>query len=159
MKRLHVSINVTNLEKSILFYSDLFGAGPSVTHDDYAKWMLEDPRVNFVLEQSTDAPGMTHAGIQVESEAELHEVFDRMKSAEMPYLEEGMTSCCYARSEKSWTHDPDGLPWEAFYTHHQLEERGEGRLPATADSCCVSVEKTPAASSCCSTVPASGGCC
>ncbi len=137
MKRLHVSINVSNLESSIEFYSQLFGEPPTVTRDDYAKWLLDDPRVNFVLEHSTSSTGMTHAGIQTESEAELEEVFARMKAAEIPYLEEGLTACCYAKSEKSWTHDPDGLPWEAFYTHHQLEERGSTARPEeTVVSCC-----------------------
>lgn len=136
MKRLHVSINVTDLRKSIAFYSHLFGTEPTVVQKDYAKWMLEDPRVNFVLEESSNAPGMTHAGIQTENESELHEVFERMKAAEIPYRDEGLTECCYAKSEKSWTYDPDGLPWEAFYTHHQLEARGEGAINPGSMPCC-----------------------
>jgi catechol 2,3-dioxygenase-like lactoylglutathione lyase family enzyme len=137
MKRLHVSINVSDLENSIQFYSSLFGQKPTVTKHDYAKWMLDDPRVNFVLEYSAESTGMTHAGIQTESEGELAEVFTRMKAAEIPYLEEGLTACCYAKSEKSWTFDPDGLPWEAFYTHHQLEMRGEETNPKKLEaSCC-----------------------
>ncbi len=126
MKRLHVSFNVSDLERSIEFYANLFGQEPTVVKDDYAKWMLDDPRVNFVLEHSTTSTGFTHAGIQTESTEELNEVFDRMKSAEAPYVPEGTTACCYAKSEKSWTFDPDGLPWEAFYTYHQLEDRGNG---------------------------------
>ena len=136
MKRLHVSINVSQLPESIQFYTDLFGEAPTVVKPDYAKWMLDDPRVNFVLEHSTESTGLTHAGIQTESEDELHEVFERMKAAEIPYVEEGMTACCYAKSEKSWTFDPDGLPWEAFFTHHQLEERGESAVPVGTGSCC-----------------------
>jgi catechol 2,3-dioxygenase-like lactoylglutathione lyase family enzyme len=137
MKRLHVSINVSDLENSIQFYSNLFGQEPTVTKKDYAKWMLDDPRVNFVLEHSTESTGMTHAGIQTENEGELAEVITRMKAAEIPYLEEGLTACCYAKSEKSWTFDPDGLPWEAFYTHHQLENRGEETNPQKLEaSCC-----------------------
>lgn len=135
MKRLHMSISVSNIEKSMQFYADLFGEQPTVIKEDYAKWMLEDPRVNFVLEHSSTSTGLTHAGIQTESAEELDEVFSRMKTAEIPYLEEGTTACCYAKSEKSWTHDPDGLPWEAFFTHHQLEERGAGSVPDSA-SCC-----------------------
>lgn len=123
MKRLHVSFNVSDLEKSVAFYTELFGAAPSVQRGDYAKWMLEDPRVNFVLEGG-GKPGFTHAGIQVESEEELQEVFGRLKQAEAPYLPEGVTTCCYHKSEKSWTADPDGIAWEAFYTFHQTEERG-----------------------------------
>jgi catechol 2,3-dioxygenase-like lactoylglutathione lyase family enzyme len=126
MKRLHISINVSDLDKSIQFYSTLFANEPTVVRDDYAKWMLDDPRVNFVIEHSNDAPGFTHAGIQTESVTELDDMFNRMQSAEAPYLPEGETTCCYAKSEKSWTMDPDGLPWEAFYTYHQTEERGIG---------------------------------
>lgn len=136
MKRLHVSINVSDLENSIEFYSLLFGEQPSLVKDDYAKWMLDDPRVNFVIEHSMESTGMTHAGIQTENEDELEEVFARMKAAEIPYLEEGMTTCCYAKSEKSWTFDPDGLPWEAFYTHHQLEERGLNSMPVPEGTAC-----------------------
>lgn len=125
MKRLHVSFNVTDLDKSIAFYSQLLGAEPTVVRDGYAKWMLEDPRMNFVVETECGSPGFSHAGIQVESSDELEEVFDRMKSAEAPYLPEGVTTCCYHKSEKSWTADPDGVKWEAFFTHHQTEEYGQ----------------------------------
>ena len=124
MKRLHMSFNVQDLEKSIAFYSTLFEEAPSVHKDDYAKWMLDDPRVNFVLEASSGKPGFTHAGIQVEAEEELSDMFERMKTAEAPYLPEGVTTCCYHKSEKSWTADPDGVMWEAFYTLHQSEKRG-----------------------------------
>ena len=138
MKRLHMSINVTDLEQSIRFYSQLFGEQPSFVKNDYAKWLLDDPRVNFVLEKSAAASGLTHAGIQTDSEAELADVFERMKSAEIPYLAEGTTTCCYAKSEKSWTFDPDGLPWEAFFTHHQTEDRGESVMPKPVSSgCCA----------------------
>ena len=136
MKRLHMSINVTDLDKSIQFYSHLFGEKPSFVRDDYAKWMLEDPRVNFVLEKSSEASGLTHAGIQTDNDEELAEVFARMKSAEIPYLEEGTTTCCYAKSDKSWTFDPDGLPWEAFFTHHQMEERGQSTLQVPVNAAC-----------------------
>ncbi|WP_420560070.1 VOC family protein [Tepidicaulis sp.] len=132
MKRLHVSFNASDLEKSIAFYTELFGAAPSLRKDDYAKWMLDDPRVNFVIEGGGGTPGFTHAGIQTESEEELHEVFDRLKEAEAPYLPEGVTTCCYHKSEKSWTTDPDGVAWEAFYTFHQTEERGHSNLEADA---------------------------
>jgi catechol 2,3-dioxygenase-like lactoylglutathione lyase family enzyme len=147
MKRLHVSINVSNLDNSIQFYSDLFGAEPTVIKTDYAKWMLDDPRVNFVIERSDDTTGLTHAGIQVESDGELNEMFNRMKAAEMPYLEEGMTTCCYHKSEKSWTLDPDGLPWEAFYTHHATEERGTSEMVPPA--CCAAEPAATPAPDCC----------
>lgn len=126
MKRLHVSFGTANLEKSVSFYSTLFGAEPSVRRPGYAKWMLDDPRVNFVVESQSGEIGFSHAGIQVEAQEELGEVFDRMKQAEAPYLPEGVTTCCYAKSEKSWTSDPDGVRWEAFYTFHQMDEFGTG---------------------------------
>ncbi|WOF75601.1 ArsI/CadI family heavy metal resistance metalloenzyme [Parvibaculaceae bacterium PLY_AMNH_Bact1] len=126
MKRLHVSFGVADLEKSVAFYSTLFGQEPTTQKDDYAKWMLDDPRVNFVLEAGAEQSGFNHAGIQVESEEELAPLFDQLKQAEGPYLPEGVTTCCYHKSEKSWTTDPDGVAWEAFFTHHQTEERGTG---------------------------------
>ena len=124
MKRLHVSFSVKNLEESIRFYSAMFGAQPTVAKDDYAKWMLEDPKVNFVIEERGDPLGFTHAGIQVESEDELKEVYGRFEDAEGPILEVGETTCCYAKSDKNWTLDPQGVPWEAFFTHHLTEEFG-----------------------------------
>ena len=147
MKRLHISFNVTNLEKSIGFYCTLFAAEPVVIRDDYAKWMLDDPRVNFVVQQSATKSGFTHAGIQVENDTELNEMFDRIKNAELPFMSEGTTTCCYHKSDKSWTHDPDGSPWETFFTHHETEERGTGIDPNNpveadtgtcfgSDSCC-----------------------
>ena len=125
MKRLHVSFNVADLDRSIAFYENLFGAAPSVVREGYAKWLLDDPRMNFVIESNAENPGFTHAGIQAESSGELSEVFDRMKQAEAPYLPEGVTTCCYAKSERSWTMDPDGVAWEAFHTRHQTEDYGQ----------------------------------
>jgi len=117
MKRLHVHMSVADLEQSIRFYSSLFAAQPTVIKDDYAKWMLEDPRVNFAIStHSGAAPGIDHLGIQVEDGAELQEVYGRLKQAEGPVLEEGKTTCCYAQSEKSWIADPQGVSWETFLT-------------------------------------------
>ena len=129
MKRLHISFNVSDLDKSIGFYSTLFASDPTVIREDYAKWMLDDPRVNFVVQKAAQQTGFTHAGIQVESDSELNEMFDRLKDAETPYINEGTTTCCYHKSEKSWTSDPDGTPWETFFTHHETEERGRGMDP------------------------------
>lgn len=118
MKRFHVHVGVENLDASIAFYSGLFGAAPSVTKADYAKWMLEDPRVNFAISQKCGAvKGVEHLGLQVEDQAELGEVYDRLTAAGAPVLEEGETTCCYAQSEKSWIADPDGVVWEAFLTN------------------------------------------
>lgn len=120
MKRLHIHLSVSDLEASIRFYAQLFAAEPAVRKADYAKWVLEDPRVNFALSRRESQPGartgVQHLGIQVEERAELEEVYARLKHAEKPLLEEGATTCCYARSEKSWIDDPQGVPWEVFLT-------------------------------------------
>lgn len=117
MKRLHVHVGVEDLDRSVLFYSTLFGAQPSVAKADYAKWMLDDPRVNFAISSGKHArKGIEHLGIQAEDGAELAEVYGRLKVAGQPVLEEGKTTCCYAKSEKSWVADPDGVIWEAFHT-------------------------------------------
>jgi catechol-2,3-dioxygenase len=116
MKRLHVHVSVDDLAKSIQFYSTLFAAEPTVTKDDYAKWMLEDPRVNFAISKRGNAAGIRHLGIQVEDRAELADVYSRLQRAEAPILEEGATTCCYAKSEKSWIADPQGIQWETFLT-------------------------------------------
>lgn len=120
MKRFHVHVGVESLEASIAFYSRLFGTNPSVTKPDYAKWMLEDPRVNFAISQKCGAvKGVEHLGLQVEDQGELAEVYGRLQDAGAPVLEEGATTCCYAQSEKSWIADPDGVVWEAFLTNGQ----------------------------------------
>ena len=106
MKRLHVHVGVEDLARSIGFYSTLFGAEPTVTKDDYAKWMLDDPRVNFAISSGNAHKGIEHLGIQVESETELQEVYGRLKAADRPVLEEGSTICCYAKSDKHWVQDP-----------------------------------------------------
>ena len=116
MKRFHVHLAVEDLAASVRFYTALFGCGPGVLKDDYAKWMLEDPRVNFAISARGRAPGLDHLGIQVEDSGELQEVYGRLKQAEGPVIEEGKTTCCYARSEKSWIADPQGVSWEAFLT-------------------------------------------
>lgn len=116
MKRLHVHVSVDDLAKSIQFYSTLFAAAPTVTKQDYAKWMLDDPRVNFAISQRDSETGIRHLGIQVEDRAELADVYSRLQRAEAPILEEGATTCCYANREKSWIADPQGIQWETFLT-------------------------------------------
>ena len=116
MKRLHVHISVKDLAASVRFYAQLFAADPTVHKPDYAKWMLEDPRVNFAISQRDGKPGVQHLGIQVEDRAELAEVYERLRGAERPVIEEGETTCCYAHSEKSWIDDPQGVQWETFLT-------------------------------------------
>ena len=142
MKRFHVHVAVEDLEQSVRFYSTLFGAEPTVAESDYAKWMLDNPRVNFAISKRGGAAGVQHLGIQVEDAAELAEVYDRLKRAERPVLDEGSTTCCYARSEKQWIADPQGVAWETFLTHGGSTVYGtEGavaKLAASAKpgSCC-----------------------
>lgn len=116
MKRFHVHVSVEKLDESIRFYSAIFGAGPSVVKEDYAKWMLEDPRVNFAVSTRGRAAGIDHLGIQVESAGELEEMRQRLQRAAQPTLEQKSAACCYAKSDKHWTVDPQGIPWEAFHT-------------------------------------------
>jgi catechol 2,3-dioxygenase-like lactoylglutathione lyase family enzyme len=116
MKRLHVHVSVDDIDASVRFYSTLFAARPTVVKDDYAKWMLDDPRVNFAISRRGAAAGIRHLGIQVEDRAELTEVYERLKRAQAPVVEEGATTCCYAQSEKSWIADPQGVQWETFLT-------------------------------------------
>ena len=112
MKRMHVHVSVVDLNASIRFYSALFAATPTVQKSDYAKWMLDDPRVNFAISQRDGNPGVKHLGIQVEDRQELAEVYERLQRAERPLIEEGKTTRCYAQSEKSWIDDPQGVQWE-----------------------------------------------
>jgi catechol 2,3-dioxygenase-like lactoylglutathione lyase family enzyme len=148
MKRFHVHVAVENLAASIRFYSALFAAEPTVLKPDYAKWMLQDPRVNFAISQRGATPGIEHLGIQVEDEAELEEVYGRLKQAERPVLEEGETTCCYATSEKSWISDPQGVVWETFLTTGDSVVYGrDAPAPATAtkSACCAPAKGATAA--------------
>jgi len=134
MKRLHVHVAVKNLAEAIGFYSALFAAAPSVSKPDYAKWMLDDPRVNFAISARGRAPGLNHLGIQVESEGELHEVYGRLKAANRPVIEQGKTACCYAQSEKAWIDDPAGIAWETFLTTGESTVYGDGSGEKVADA-------------------------
>lgn len=152
MKRMHVHVAVEDIYHSINFYSALFAAQPAVVKSDYAKWMLDDPRVNFAISTRGHEPGLDHLGIQVESEDELHEVHARLREAGGTIIEQGQTSCCYAKSEKSWIDDPAGIAWETFHTTGESTDYGDGtgerdaRL-ARAKACCVPA--TPAPATCC----------
>jgi catechol 2,3-dioxygenase-like lactoylglutathione lyase family enzyme len=152
VKRMHVHVGVNDLDASIRFYSTLFGAEPSVTRSDYAKWMLDDPRVNFAISAGHHAvKGIEHLGIQVESGDELAEVYGRLKAADRPVLEEGATTCCYAKSEKSWIADPDGIVWETFLTNGEATHYGDSpsldaaSINASNDTCCAPELRTQAA--------------
>ncbi len=124
MKRLHVHVAVDNLERSIGFYSALFAAKPSVTKSDYAKWMLDDPKVNFAI-SARGSRGVDHLGIQVETDDELRELAGRLKAAGEATRDQEATTCCYAQSNKAWVNDPSGIRWETFFTFGEATTYGE----------------------------------
>lgn len=159
MKRFHVHAHVEDLGKSIAFYSKMFGAEPTRVESDYAKWMLEDPRINFAISTRGGKPGVDHLGIQTDSEEELQELKARAEAADLALLDEGETTCCYARSDKYWVTDPQGIAWEQFHTL--------GNIPVFSERQPVAAPQAPA---CCATdaprgkpigipVKSSSGCC
>ena len=136
MKRFHVHVSVNDVPVSIRFYTTLFAAEPSVVKHDYAKWLLEDPRVNFAISQRGSESGVRHLGIQVGDRDELSEVYGRLERAEQPVVEEGNTTCCYAKGEKSWIEDPQHVQWEVFHTTGESTVYGSGPPTARATACC-----------------------
>jgi catechol 2,3-dioxygenase-like lactoylglutathione lyase family enzyme len=152
MKRMHVHVAVDDIPQAVGFYSALFASPPDVVKSDYAKWMLDDPRVNFAISSRGREAGLDHLGIQVESQDELRDVYARLRGAGGEVLEEGQTTCCYAKSEKSWVDDPAGISWEAFFTTGESTDYGvsamQGPRIAHAKACCEP-EPQPQASACC----------
>jgi catechol 2,3-dioxygenase-like lactoylglutathione lyase family enzyme len=157
MKRLHVHVAVDDLDRSIGFYSALFAASPSVVKPDYAKWMLDDPRVNFAISTRGRQPGVDHLGIQAETKDELTEIYGRLRRAGDNVVEQGQARCCYAQSEKSWIEDPAGISWEAFFTTGESTDYGDGsgervarvaHAATDAKACCVPEQAEPAAAAC-----------
>ncbi|WP_395681831.1 ArsI/CadI family heavy metal resistance metalloenzyme [Dokdonella sp.] len=146
MKRFHVHVNVTDLDASIAFYSQLFAATPTRVEADYAKWMLEDPRINFAISRRERAPGVDHLGFQVESGDELAEIGARLAAADAIRATDVDTTCCYARSDKYWSEDPQGLRWESFLTHGSAPTYF---APSDAAACCVPAAAVAAAAPCC----------
>jgi len=158
MKRMHLHVGVANLADAIGFYSALFDTPPTIVKPDYAKWMLDDPRVNFAISTRGRAPGLDHIGIQVENKEELQDVYARLHKAGGTVIEQGETNCCYAKSEKAWIDDPAGIAWETFLTIGESADYGDGtgeRDPriSNAKACCapqpVAAETKTSASSCC----------
>ena len=151
MKRFHVHLHVEDLDKSIGFYSALFAAQPARIEADYAKWMLEDPAVNFAISTRGEKPGVDHLGFQTDDPAELAEMKTRAQAADMALLDEGETTCCYARSEKHWVTDPQGIAWEHFKTLGHIPVFNEAKpAGATQAACCAPAAEEPAeASACC----------
>ena len=152
MKRFHVHVSVSDLEQSIRFYNGLFGTEPTVTKSDYAKWMLDDPRVNFAISKRGSKTGLDHLGFQVESEEELGALNDRLTAAELPSVEESNAACCYVRSNKYWSVDPQGIAWEGF---HSLEDiptfNGNDAESSEGNAACCAPKAEPA--------PEKKGCC
>jgi catechol 2,3-dioxygenase-like lactoylglutathione lyase family enzyme len=158
MKRLHVHVSVADLAASIRFYKTIFGADPSVTKEDYAKWMLEDPKLNFAISTRRQAVGLNHLGFQVDSDEELHAMRTQLQAADAQMIEEREQPCCYAQSDKYWVTDPTGIAWETFHTLGSIPVYGEDTAVfnhgastapvAPAVGCCVP-EKPEAKASCC----------
>jgi catechol 2,3-dioxygenase-like lactoylglutathione lyase family enzyme len=158
MKRFHVHAHVDDLQQSIGFYSAMFGAAPTRVESDYAKWMLDDPRINFAISTRGEKPGVDHLGIQTDTEEELVELKARARAADMTLLDEGQATCCYARSDKHWLADPQGIAWEHFRTLGDIPLFSENAKQAVAEpgaaACCATRGKpvavaVKAASSCC----------
>lgn len=156
MKRIHIHIGVEKLDESIRFYSAMFGAAPVKTKTDYAKWMLEDPRVNFAISTRASKNGVDHLGIQVEDNDELEEIRARVKAADLAAFEEGETVCCYAKSEKSWVQDPTGIAWEAYRTMEDAQIFSS-KIAKSESACCA--EPTVNKTACCEPSEKTTGCC
>ena len=153
MKRFHIHTHVEDLAASIAFYSKLFGAEPTRVEGDYAKWMLEDPRINFAISTRGSRPGIDHLGFQTDSEEELAELKARAQAADIALQDDGATTCCYARSDKHWITDPQGIAWEHFHTLADIPVFSEKQAePVAASACCAPRGKPVGAavkSSCC----------
>lgn len=147
MKRLHVHVAVQDLDRNIHFYSAIFGAEPAVRKDDYAKWMLDDPRMNFAISTRVAGQGLDHLGIQVESAEELREIQSNLARADAPVTEQAGTACCYAKSDKHWITDPQGIPWEAFHTLDSIPTFNERK--SDSKSACCTPAATKAGTACC----------
>ena len=158
MKRFHVHVAVPDLAESVRFYSTLFGAEPSVSKDDYAKWMLDDPRVNFAISSRGGASGVNHLGFQVESGEELEAMHTQLAAADSAVFAEKGANCCYARSDKYWVTDPAGVGWETFHTLATVPVYGNDVMTGAASAaaccgpaaaCCGPAERAETKSSCC----------
>jgi catechol 2,3-dioxygenase-like lactoylglutathione lyase family enzyme len=151
MKRFHVHISVDDLDANVRFYSTVFGAPPTVLKPDYAKWMMEDPRVNFAISKRGIKPGIDHLGVQVESETELAALRQQVAAAEIAALDQPNSECCYARSDKYWTTDPQGIAWETFHSLDSIPVYGDTDRAQTS-ACCdtaPNIESVPGKSGAC----------
>ena len=137
MKRMHMHVSVDNLDKSINFYNSLFGEAPTIIKHDYAKWMLNDPLVNFAISMRGSKAGLDHIGIQVETDKELSEIKQRIEAAEMNALTEEGATCCYSKSDKHWVQDPSGLAWETYRTLDSAPTFNGNTEHSTSAACCA----------------------
>jgi lactoylglutathione lyase len=162
MKRFHVHLSVEDLQQSVAFYSKLFGAEPTRREPDYAKWMLEDPRINFAISTRSGKIGLDHLGFQAETDEELGEMKALAKAADMSLVNEGETSCCYAASDKYWLTDPQGIAWEQFHTLANIPVFSE-KQPASTSACCAPSAAPKEAAAAISgkkiSIPVKGSCC
>jgi catechol 2,3-dioxygenase-like lactoylglutathione lyase family enzyme len=152
MKRFHVHMSVSDLSESVRFYSELFGTEPTVCKPDYAKWMLEDPRVNFAISSRCQPAGVNHLGFQVESDEELRGMQAQLRAADARVIEENEQSCCYARSDKYWVTDPTGIAWETFHTLGGIPVYGEDTAAFANGAPVVPMPSSTVQGACC--VPA-----
>jgi len=143
MKRFHVHVGVSDLNESVRFYSALFAAEPVVRKDDYAKWQIDDPRISFAISTRPEK-GVDHLGFQAENAAELEEIASRLAQADVAVAPQKGVTCCYAKSDKYWTIDPQGVAWESFHTLDSApvfgDQLGRGREKAKAACCSPSAE-------------------
>ena len=153
MKRFHAHLRVADLESSVRFYSTLFGVEPAVLKSDYAKWMLDDPRVNFAITAGSNSTGLDHLGLQVESDNDLEKVATRLEAAGQSVARQENASCCYARGNKGWVSDPNGISWETFHTFGESTVYGNDVAPRMTPA------KAPAEESCCAPAPSSSSSC
>lgn len=162
MQRFHINLTVSDLDRSIGFYTTLFGAEPSKCESDYAKWMLDDPRINFAISTHGKTPGIDHVGLQADDEPGLADIRSRLEQADAPIFDQEDVSCCYARSTKAWIRDPDGVAWETFVSHGDTAVYGDGaresamriagndEIAGNENGCCGSAdEETDTRQSCC----------
>ena len=138
MKRFHIHIAVDNLDRNIRYYSSLFGSEPAVIKADYAKWMLDDPRINFAISKRGAKPGLNHLGLQADSAEELAEIHQRLQALQSNIVEQIDAACCYAKSDKYWVNDPQGIAWETFHTLDTIPVFGENDVPEQSGSGCCS---------------------
>ena len=152
MKRFHVHVSVDDLDASIQFYSTVFGASPTVVKPDYAKWMVDDPRINFAISKRGSATGIDHLGIQVESDEQLTALREQVTGAQIVAQDQPNADCCYARSDKYWTTDPQGIAWETFHTLETIPVYGDterAQTRACCDTAPIAVSAASKISACC----------